>query len=1658
MANPRAPKQWSLTKEETITSFENWRQNLLYILSLDPNFAPFLADNFVWRKKTADNPNRGLVNDGGDVPEANRRTAVQKNLHLELLLGQIANYCPVISRNSIVKTSTSLADIWQRIRQHYGFQSTGAHFLDLSNIKLLPGEKPEDLYQRIMAFFEDNLLTTECGITHHRAAVQTDEDLTPTLENTVVYLWLHLVNAGLPQLVKQRYGAELRSKSLATLKPEISAALPSLLEELRAIEDTRVLRVGTSPRSFPRTPTQNRQVQKTRKSCILCKTAGRSTYNTHYLQQCVYLPESDKRFFGRARLVTDEEVEDFAVEDEDLPVLPEQESSALIDNLTIRRVDVIQSPVLHTYYQHNAVRVTLDTGATTNLVRESFVKGVGLPTVRATQVARQADGVTPMDVVGEVHCKLTRGRFTFHLDALVVKQLDVDVLAGNPFLTTNDVAVRPAKRQIVIQGTDILTYGVSPDCRVAVRRTQAYLVRSPPTRTVILPGEFAELTVPESLQADATWALEPRLDTYTNSEAKLSSVWPAPQEVVSVGHSIRVPNHNDTPILLRKNEHVCQIRSISTNPPPVDPLPARTSTIRTIAPASSLHSEQISLDPDGLLPVAAREEFKSLHTRFDQVFNPQISKYNGASGKIEANVNMGPVLPPQRKGRLPHYDRERMVQLQCKFDELEEAGVFATPESVNISVEYLNLSFLVAKPNGGSRLVTSFGEVGHYSKPQPSLMPNVDDTLRAIARWKFVIVSDLLQSFYQIPLAHSSMKYCGVSTPFKGIRVYTRSAMGMPGSETCLEELMSRVLGDLIQEGFVAKIADDLYCGGDTPEELVKNWSRVLEALHRNNLRLSARKTVIAPKTTTILGWIWSSGSLRASSHRLATLSAVEPPKTVQGLRSFIGAYKVLSRVLRGYAVLMDPLDQATAGKQSKEHITWSEELIHAFRRAQEALSSAHTITIPCPADTIWIVTDGSVKNRGIAATMFVLRDGKLLLAGFFSAKLRKHQVTWLPCEVEALCIGSAVRHFGPYIVQSKSQAQVLSDSKPCVQAYEKLLRGEFSASSRVTTFLSVLSRYRVSLRHISGAANLPADFASRNPQECLDNSCQICQFIKESEDSVVRGVTVQDVLGGSVRMPFTSRAAWAATQQECPDLRRVHSHLTQGTRPTKKMTNIPDVKRYLNVATIATDGLLVVLEDKPFQPTRERIVVPRLVVSGLLTAIHLRFNHPSAHQMKQVVSRYFFALDLDKCIGAVCSACHHCEALKSIPRYLQPQSSSTQPDKIGSSFAADVMRRYRQCVLVLRETVSSYTFTVLISDEKHDTLRDAIITLCAGSLSLGHDNIVIRVDPAPGFSALVSDSILREHGISLELGKVKNKNKNPVAERAIEELGLECLHLAPEGLPLSATTLALATANMNSRIRRFGLSSREIWTQRDQVTGEQLPIEDHQLILSQHHSRYQNHASSASSKSRCSPPVADLQVGDLVYLKVDHDKTKARDKYMVVKLSNNECQLRKFTLSQFRSKAYDVKVSDCYPITPTFLSRYPQTGPIRGLEYPDTDPDSTDPCISQQSFDVHPSNAVCSPASQNQPSLSVAVAGPPLPPDPPAAIITPPCSSMPCPSGIECESLPSVPPPSITPVSMSPPPDPPSSPIDTLSSEPLRRSSRAKKPPAWQTSDTWEL
>ena len=72
----------------------------------------------------------------------------------------------------------------------------------------------------------------------------------------------------------------------------------------------------------------------------------------------------------------------------------------------------------------------------------------------------------------------------------------------------------------------------------------------------------------------------------------------------------------------------------------------------------------------------------------------------------------------------------------------------------------------------------------------------------------------------------------------------------------------------------------------------------------------------------------------------------------------------------------------------------------------------------------------------------------------------------------------------------------------------------------------------------------------------------------------------------------------------------------------------------------------------------------------------------------------------------------------------------------MGISFAADVIKRAKQFIIVLRECVTSYTVSSLLPDERHDTLRDALISLCInmfdGPLAVIQTDPALRQRPSP--------------------------------------------------------------------------------------------------------------------------------------------------------------------------------------------------------------------------------------------------------------------------------------------------------------------------------------
>ena len=300
----KAPKPWKLTEEESFSSYTNWQTNIVYVLGQEDKFVPFLQADVSWLKRSDTQPNRGLQQAGELTP------AVRVNT-LNQMLGLIAQWVPHYLTNDIVYNSTNLNDVWSKIRKYYGFQQSEVNFMKFSSIVWEEGERPERLYQRLLAHVQDNLLTTGSKLKHDGATPTQNESISPTVERMVVLRWLELLHPGLPALVQRTFAYDLGHMTLKDIQPQVVDALDGFLAELKS-EDVKSARVnmGRFKPSYRdnrrpyRPDTRSAPTQK-RDTCRLCRAEGRPA--SHKLVDCDHITRAERRsLLGRSCAISDE--------------------------------------------------------------------------------------------------------------------------------------------------------------------------------------------------------------------------------------------------------------------------------------------------------------------------------------------------------------------------------------------------------------------------------------------------------------------------------------------------------------------------------------------------------------------------------------------------------------------------------------------------------------------------------------------------------------------------------------------------------------------------------------------------------------------------------------------------------------------------------------------------------------------------------------------------------------------------------------------------------------------------------------------------------------------------------------------------------------------------------------------------------------------------------------------------------------------------------------------------------------------------------------------------------------------------------------------------------------------------------------------------------
>ena len=1588
-----------------------WKNELINYLSQDDNFEKFHDDGpySTWEAAES-NKHRISVASAPDTEQ----DVIKRRKQLNNFITITAGCCYKDHYMTIIEQSTSFDWIWNELKSIYQIVHVGKDFLNIVDIKYDANSmSATTVYNAYRSKIMENLKPKGTTLSwKSNTKLLNQEVLTPTFEDHILLSVLQLIDSRLPLKVREVYGPRMEdSKFLMDFKQDILTNIPKMLEDLEAGEiQLNWMQMGKSQRKQNKNrhfKNQQYPSQLTKSSgnkfCRLCHLARkpREQVTTHEIGdvQCPSLSLRDRmaleQKIGRlAPVVADSnDLEALAIahgygdDAENNQHSEEDTQENVIHENKLSYINPVPSQILTLFQDTKIVHIDLDSGCWISCVKLEFAKEMKWKILPNSQLARLADDKTILKSVGEINEILTRNNWTVKYRALVMKDLHTDAIGGNNFIKDNQI-----NQSLVNQTITVHDKYVIPETNRFVKlptHTNSILISAVMPK-VLMHDQAISITVP--FEDGKQVIVEPRVEN-------CNKTWPLPQLCQVKNGVIEVNNNSNKPIQFKSKEHHFNVVPTSEQASNIKPdIDYKNHHNQAVKPDFNVDDLDINLK---VMNDAQKQKLLNNLCTNKIIFNKDLSTgYNHASGKHFCNLNWANQEKPiARKVICPNYNSDLNYLLQEVCDQLTDAGVLGIPQDDGVIIQHVSPCFLRKKQKAKDktpsqltsndvRLVVNTTELSKYLKNIPTKVTKPNEVYAALSRWKYIIKSDLYQGFFQNNLHPNAYPWCAIQTPYGGIRYFKRSIQGLVGQTEEQDELLAKILLTHLKEGRCVKIADDIFAGGKDIDEAIDNWTKIMETLRSNNLKLSPEKTIIFPEKVDILSWQWKQGGyLCPSPHRRLALQNIkhEDLKTVKDIRSWIGLYKTFIDCTPNLTVHLDKFDQFVGSRDSKDSISWTDDFITSFKHAQNQINHMKDLYLPTKNDQLIIMCDGARTPPAIGMVLQAKTcTGEIKIVKYYSVKLKPHMVKWYPCELEAVALGASIEAFYEFIKQSVKPIIICPDSKPVVDAAKKIAKGHFSLSPRIQTFLNGLSKISYEIQHISGKTghNVAGDFQSRNAAQCDTEHCQICKFITDTADTIidVKLNSISTTNTDQSMMSFLNRTAWKTIQDRDPACKQAIKCLQSGQSPSKKPGKLHNnVRKYVSKATVAKDGLLVVLSIIPMTTNKtERIVIPSEFVEAIVTQVHLKFQHPAKAQLLNIINRYFFANGTHAAIDNLYSSCQLCQAALKIPKILHEQQNTTTALHPGTHFGIDIMKRAKQKIIIARDMFSSYVTAMFIEREDKESLRNAIIQLVSPIRTKEH--VIVRTDNATGFQALASnDKQLKDLHIDIELSNPLNKNGNSCVDKAISELITEITKINPVEVPIDLCILAQAVNNLNSRIRRRGnLSASEILFCRDQITSDNLHIEDVKIADNQ---KLERDKANNKHNDQIKPSHQLIKKGELVQMHENPKKHTLRETFLVTDVIDNKVKAQKLTnvfnvakKSQLRNKEYIFKERALKTVSNSFLSKSSDlniTNPKSNHQYQQPEWSPLRKSSSESSLDSLDSEEICNNNSINVSPIS---------------------------------------------------------------------------------------
>ncbi|GKT31748.1 Transposon Tf2-6 polyprotein [Aduncisulcus paluster] len=409
--------------------------------------------------------------------------------------------------------------------------------------------------------------------------------------------------------------------------------------------------------------------------------------------------------------------------------------------------------------------------------------------------------------------------------------------------------------------------------------------------------------------------------------------------------------------------------------------------------------------------------------------------------------------------------------------------------SAPLSIQY--------KKSGEIRLCIDYRRLNAITINESYATPSPDELFRALEGYIYFAAIDLKSGYYNVGVKETSQDKLAFSTPL-GTFLWSRMPFGLKTAPSHFQEIMTKVLSDIIGRGCYVYL-DDILVMGKTKKEFIKNVKEVMDRLGMANLIVNYEKTDFATTTVKYLGFEVSGDGRKIKNERIEAIEDLHPVTTKKGVQKLIGCLNYIRSFIPDYSRIASPISDLLATKGEK--VVWMEAQSKALEELKELVRRRITLQHPCREATFIVRTDGSTKGIGGGIWQKRIGSEKEGLVALFSKKFSKVEANWSVIEQECFAVVYAITK-NRYLLMGKKFI-VETDHKNLIYLYKsevpKLIRWKLQ-----------LAPYDMEIRHIPGKTNGFADFLSRVGAQDTVETCLVEveeQDEPKDDDKLIRDI-----------------------------------------------------------------------------------------------------------------------------------------------------------------------------------------------------------------------------------------------------------------------------------------------------------------------------------------------------------------------------------------------------------------------------------------------------------------------------------------------------------------------------------------------------------------------